>query len=110
MTPTMIDINVALIMVAVNVAIFVWLQRSEAAASTRRMFDMMTRMGLNPGIAVHGDPQTRAVLKQARRRCGRCPCEGHCELWMNGKADTDNDFCPNARTFGSLIKVGGPAA
>lgn len=37
MTPTMTDINVALIMVAVNVAIFVWLRRSEAAASTRHM-------------------------------------------------------------------------
>ena len=37
MTPTMTDINVAPIMVAVNVAIFVRLRRSEAAASTRRM-------------------------------------------------------------------------
>ena len=95
----MFEINVAIVMVAVNVAILVWFLRSRAAATARRMTRMMTRVGLGPGIATHGDPRTQGILKEARRRCGRCRLEDFCDRWVAGKAKGDNTFCPNARSF-----------
>ncbi len=106
MNPTlleaMFEINVAIVMVAVTVVIFVWFQRSQAAASAMRMMRMMTRVGLDPGSATHGDPQTEAIMKEARRRCGRCMLEDFCDRWCAGKVKGDNAFCPNARIFRDL--------
>lgn len=99
MNPTMSEIGVAIFMVAVNAAIFVWFQRSLAAASARRTMRMMTRVGLDPGIAAHGDPRATAIIKEARRRCRKCPLEDFCDRWLTGKAEGDNTFCPNAQTF-----------
>ncbi len=103
MNPTlleaMFDINVAIVMVAGTVVIFVWFQRSEAAASAMRMMRTMTRVGVDPGIATHGDPRTKAIIKEARCRCGRCPVEDLCDRWLAGKVKGGNTFCPNARTF-----------
>ena len=66
MSPTTFEIGVAIVMVAVTVGIFVWLRRSMAAASARRMTGMMTRVGLDTGMTLHGDPGTMAILIEAR--------------------------------------------
>ena len=111
MNPTlfeaMLEINVAIVMVAVTVAIFVWLQRSEAAASARRLMGMMTRVGLGPVIAAPGDPRARAIMKATRRRCRRCPREDLCERWLAGEVEGGNTFCPNAQAFHILAETGG---
>ncbi len=64
MGPT--QISVAIIMVAMAVAIIVWLQSSQAAASVMRMMGMMTRVGLYPWTATLDDPRTMAIRKEAR--------------------------------------------
>ncbi len=108
MGPT--EISVAIIMVGVAVAIIVWLQSSQAAASGRRMMGMMTRVGLDPGTATLGDPRNMAIRKEARRRCKRCPREGLCDRWLAGKVKGDNTFCPNAQTFRILSRLSTRAA
>ena len=105
MGPT--QISFAIIMVGVAVAIIVWLQSSQAAASARRMMGMMTRVGLAPGTAALDDPRTMAIRKEARRRCRRCPREGLCDRWLAGKVKGDNTFCPNAQTFRILTGASG---
>ena len=100
MNPTMFEISVAIIMVAVSIAIVVWFQGHLAAASGRRMMRMMTLVGLDPGIAEHGGPRTKTIMKIVRYRCRKCPAEDLCDRWIAGKVTGDNTFCPNARTFG----------
>ncbi len=106
MTPTLFDamfeINVAIVMVAVTFALFMWVQRSQAAASARRLTGVMTRVGLDPGIAGLSDPQTTVIMNQARRRCGNCPREDVCDRWLAGSVKGDNTFCPNAQILRSL--------
>ena len=113
MNPTlleaMFEINVAIVMVAVIVVIFVWFQRSEAAASAMRMRRMMARVGLDLGISTHGDPRSKAIMKEARCRCANCPVPDLCNRWLAGKAKGSNAFCPNARIFGVLSRTGGRA-
>ncbi len=105
MGPT--QISVAILMVGVAVATIVWLQSSQAAASSRRMRGMMKRIGLNPGPAMLSDPPTVAIIKEARRRCRRCPREGLCERWLAGEVEGDNTFCLNAQTFRILAATSG---
>jgi hypothetical protein len=107
MDPTMTGIGVAIVLVAVNVAVFVWFYRKKAAASGWRMMCMMTRIGLDPAMATPGDPRTEAMMKEARRRCARCRLEDFCERWLTGKAKGSSAFCPNARTFDALTRAGG---
>ncbi len=104
MTPT--HISVAIVMVAVTAVLFLWFQRSLAAGSARRMTRMLTRIGLDPGVAMRGDPWTKAIVKEARRRCGNCRVEGFCNRWLTGECGGGNAFCPNARVFRSLANTG----
>ncbi len=103
MTPT--HISVAIVMVAATAVLFLWLQRSVAAGSARRMTHMLTRFGLDPYIITLGDPQTKAVMKEARRRCGNCRVEDFCNRWLIGECEGGNAFCPNARVFRSLANM-----
>ncbi len=96
MTPTLFQITLGLFMVAVNIAFFVWFQRTRAADSAGRMTGMMARLGLDPGISARVD------LKEAKDRCKRCRVEGFCERWLAGTAGGDNSFCPNAPVFANL--------
>ena len=105
MGPT--QISVAIIMLGVAVATIVWLQSSQAAASARRMMGMMTRVGLNRGTVTLGDARTMAIIKEARRRCRRCPREGLCDRWLAGEVEGGNTFCPNAQTFDILTEASG---
>ncbi len=105
MTPT--HISVAIVMVAVTVVLSLWFQRSLAAGSARRMTRMLKRVGLDPYIITLGDPQTKAVMKEARRRCRNCRVEDFCNRWLTGQCAGDDSFCPNARVFHHLVSVGG---
>ena len=105
MGPT--QISVAIIMVGVAVAIIVWFQSSQAAASGRRMMGMMMRVGLDPETATLGDLRTMAIRKEARRRCRRCPREDLCDRWLAGEIKGGNTFCPNAQTFRILTRTSG---
>jgi hypothetical protein len=104
MNPTLFEISVAIVMVAVSVALLVWIVRYMAAASKRRMTRMLKRAGLDPELAAHGDAE--AIIKEIRRRCRRCPSEALCERWLAGEEKGDNSFCPNVRVFDILT---GPA-
>ncbi len=64
------------VVVAVTGVIFVWFQRSQAAASAMRTMRMMTRVGLD----------REAIMKEALRRCGSCRLEDLCDRWGAGKA------------------------
>ncbi len=103
----MFEINVAIILVTVSVALLVWFQRNLVATSARRMMGMMTRAGLDPAIAIEGDRRTKAVMKEAGRRCRNCMREGLCDRWLAGKVEGSNSFCPNARVFRALTGSGG---
>ena len=81
------------------------------SVSAGRMLRMMQRVGLDPIIATRtypqtlAYPQTEAIMKQTRRRCRGCKCEGLCERWLAGEVEGDNSFCPNAQTFLTLVSV-----
>ena len=104
MYPTMFEINLAIFMLAVSVALLVWFQRSRLAASAKRMIGMITRTELDP-VAVQGDPRNVAIVKEMRSRCIRCPREDYCDRWLAGDVEGDNAFCPNAQTLGTLTKT-----
>ncbi len=97
MGPT--QIGLAIFMVGVTLALIVWFRSSQAAASGRRMMGMMTRVGLDPGAAMFGDPRLVAIRNEARRRCLRCPREDLCDRWLAGKIEGGNSFCANAQIF-----------
>ena len=100
MDPTLFDIGVALVMVAVIAALFVWFARYLGASSERRMMRMLLRAGVDPEIAARGDKQ--AIIKDIRSRCRKCPAEALCERWLAGTIEGENTFCPNAQIFSAL--------
>ena len=106
MDPSIIRIEIAVLMVAASIALLVWLQGSMTAASAGRLMRMITRIGLDPGIAARRDPQTVNLMKGVRWRCARCPREDHCERWLAGELEGGNAFCPNARIFEALAESG----
>jgi hypothetical protein len=105
MDPTLFQIGVALLMVAVGVALVVWFSRYVVAVSGRRMISMLTRAGVDPEVARRGD--TEAIMRDVQSRCVRCRSEALCDRWLAGKAEGDNSFCPNAQIFRSLAKTAG---
>ena len=109
MDTTNFEIIIAVTMLAVNIAIFVWFQSSRAADSARRMMGMMVKFRLNPRMVTQDStvcfsmsPETKAIIKTAQWRCKRCPVEGHCDRWLCGKVEGSNTFCPNQQTFNLL--------
>jgi len=108
MNPTLFEIGVAIVMVAVSIALVVWFSRYLAAASGRRMMHMLTSAGVDPEVARHGD--TEAIIQDVRRRCLKCQSEALCDRWLVGKAEGDNDFCPNAQIFRRLTTTTGRIA
>ncbi|MDP6787529.1 MAG: DUF6455 family protein [Rhodospirillales bacterium] len=109
MSPTPLEISIAIAMVAVFVTFYGWFRRSEAAASAARMADMMGRAGLASGIGANGEAGATAVMKEAGRRCARCPVEGHCERWLQGSVEGDNAFCANVPVFAALSRTASAA-
>ena len=103
MNPTLFEIGIAIFMVAVSVALIVWFSRSMVAASGRRTIRMLTRTGVDPEVARHGD--TDAIIKDVRRRCIRCRSEDLCDRWLAGEVEGDHSFCPNAQIFRTLTRA-----
>jgi len=108
MNPTLFEIGLAVIMVAVSIALVVWFARNMAAISRRRMMKMLARAGVGAEVARSGD--TEAIMKDVRSRCLKCQSEALCDRWLAGKAEGANDFCPNAQIFRSLTRSAGHAA
>ena len=100
MNPTLVDIGMAAFMAAVSVSLVVWFARDLATVSGRRMTRMLARAGVDPQVAVRGE--TGTTMREARRRCRGCRSEALCDRWLAGKAEGDNDFCPNAEVFRRL--------
>lgn len=103
MNPTLFEIVVALIMVAVIATLVVWFFKNNAAISGRRMLRMLTRAGVDPELANSGDAE--AIMRDVRSRCLGCRAEALCERWLAEKVEGDNSFCPNAQIFRSLTKT-----
>ena len=108
MNPTLFEIGVAIFMLAVSIALVVWFFRYTAAASGRRMMHMLTRAGVDPEVARHGD--TEAIIQDVRSRCRKCRSEDLCDRWLTGKVEGDNSFCPNAQIFRILTRTTGRIA
>jgi hypothetical protein len=106
MDPSIIRIEIAVLMVAAAVFLLMWLQGSMTAASVGRMMRMTTRIGLDRRIIARGDRQTVSLMKDVRERCARCPNEDRCERWLAGEIKGGNAFCPNARVFDELTETG----
>ena len=106
MNPSIFQIEIAVLMVAVSIGLFMWLQGSMTAESIGRMARMITRSGLDPELAARRDRQTVSLMNVARQRCARCPSEDRCERWLAGELEGGNTFCPNARVFDELIETG----
>lgn len=100
MSPTLFEIGVALVMVAVALSLLVWFRSDLRANSEKRMTRMLVRAGVDPGIAAQGDKET--IIKDIRSRCRRCPAENLCERWLAGKVEGENTFCPNVHIFSAL--------
>jgi len=103
MNPTLFEIGLAIVMVAVSVALIVWFSRYMVAASGKRMMQMLTRAGVDPEVARHGD--TEAIIQDMQRRCIRCQSEDLCDRWLAGKVEGDQSFCPNAQIFRTLTRT-----
>ena len=110
MYETLFDTLLAIVMVIVAVGVVVWFKRSELAITAGRVKAMMRRLGLDPGLAEGGDAKTTAVLKEVRRRCGRCRREDFCDRWLAGEEKGENTFCRNASVFRMLMGGGRRAA
>ncbi len=108
MNPTLFEIGAAIVMVAVSIALIAWFSRTLAAASGRRMMKMLTRAGVDPEVARHGD--TEAIIKDVRSRCLRCRAEDLCDRWLAERVEGDNEFCPNAEIFRGLKRITGRIA
>lgn len=103
MNPGILDIMVAVFMIAVSVILVMGIREYMAMATEWRMMRMLTSAGLDSEIATRRD--TKAIMNEIRRRCQKCPKEGLCENWLAGKVKGDNSFCPNARVFDHLQKT-----
>jgi hypothetical protein len=105
MTPTVFQIIVAIVMVAVAIFLVSRFLKYKAAGSEKRLRAMLEKAGLDPEIASSGD--TEVIMKEVRRRCHRCQTEDVCERWLAGEVKGGNEFCPNARIFEVLAKSTG---
>ena len=91
-----------------TVVLFVMRLKHNLAASERRMVIMLERVGLDPAIALSGEPDSiiecmiEGSMKKIRQRCRACSTVNECERWIAGNDDSDNVFCPNVRVFGAL--------
>ncbi len=106
MTPTLFEIGAATAMVAVSIALIAWFSRDLAAASGRRMMNMLAHAGVNPEVARRGD----AIMRDVRSRCRKCRSEDLCDRWLAGGVEGDNGFCPNAQIFRGLTRTAGRIA
>lgn len=108
MDSTLHEIGVATLMVAVIVGLIVWFFRYHATVSATRMMQMLTRAGVDPEVARQGNVE--AIMQDVRSRCQHCRSEALCDRWLAGKAEGDNNFCPNAPILRMLASTGARVA
>jgi len=104
MDSTLYEIGVATLMLVVIVAPIVWFFKYQATVSATRMMQMLTRAGVDPEVARQGNVE--AIMQDVRSRCQNCRSEALCDRWLAGKAEGDNNFCPNASIFCMLARTG----
>jgi hypothetical protein len=104
MDSTFHEIGVATLMVAVIVSLMVWFFRYHATVSAARMMQMLTHAGVDPEVARQGNVE--AIMQDVRSRCQNCRSEALCDRWLAGKAEGDNNFCPNAPILRMLASTG----
>jgi len=97
MSPSLFEISIAAVMLAVTAGLVAWFWNDMAAGSERRTMDMLASAGVGN---IPADQE--AIMQDARRRCRRCPSEGLCERWLAGSIAGDNSFCPNVQIFRRL--------
>ncbi len=102
MTPTIFQITIVIVMVAVTVALLLRFRTYMRAGSSKRMIGMMKRIGLNPEASSLDSLQAKAALRQTFARCRKCPHEDLCERWLAGEVKGANTFCPNALMFDNI--------
>lgn len=105
MNPTLFEIGVAIVMVAVSITLVAWFLRHTTAASENRMMHMLSLAGVDPEVAKQGNAE--AIIQDVRSRCIRCRSEALCDRWLAGKVEGDNSFCPNAQIFRMLYTTTG---
>jgi hypothetical protein len=108
MDSTLYEIGVATLMVVIIVALIVWFFSYQATVSVTRMMQMLTRAGVDPEVARQGSVE--AIMQDVRSRCQNCRSEALCDRWLAGKAEGDNNFCPNAPIFRMLARTGARVA
>ena len=105
MSNSLLQIFVAIGMVAVAAAIVFGIRYYLARNSERRMLAMLESLGLDPALAINEDLET--IMSEVRDRCRHCASESVCERWLEGEEEGTNDFCPNHRVFEILGKYSG---
>lgn len=103
MNMSLFQIIAAMFMLGATIALIAVFRKYKAAASERRMQNMLECVGLDPAIASSGDKEV--IMKEIRQRCRTCANESVCERWLAGKVDGDNLFCPNAKVFDALKRT-----
>ena len=107
MTP--FELITTITMLAVTATLLMLFFRYKRRAARSRRTRMMSRLGLDPGIGVHGGMRTQALMNDVRRRCSRCASEDLCERWLADDVAGDNRFCPNAHVFDTIRAEERPA-
>lgn len=74
-----------------------------AAASERRLTNMLERVGIDPAIDWSGD--TESIMNKARQRCRGCTSKDVCEKWLAGDEVGKICFCPNAKAFEAMKRT-----
>ena len=83
---------------------FSWPMLKHVLSQTELMDQMMSRLGVNPAVAVRID--RGAAFYDARTKCIGCPSGGSCRCWLTSSeaAVTPPDFCPIAAFFEDCAK------
>ena len=82
---------------------FSWPLLNHVLSQTELMDRMMSRLGVNPAVAVRID--RGAAFYEARTRCIECPSGGSCRCWLaSAETSMPPDFCPIAAFFAECAK------
>ena len=89
MNPTLFQIGVAIVMVAVIFTLLAWFLRYLRATSERRLMRMLKRAGVDPEIATQIATQgdSGAIINNVRSRCRKCMSEDLCERGLAGEVE-----------------------
>ena len=100
------EIGLAVILAGAAISMVIWFLKYKTSSSEWRMFNMLQRAGVDPGIIDDGDHNE--IMRVIRKRCNQCQAEDVCEHWLAGTYKEDNLFCPNAHVFRALAAKNRP--